>query len=126
MRFATNFLSLDQVTGSFPAREQVSTANQSIKRIWRTALRKAEISYFRIYDLRSTYATRLSAGGVADEWVVQLLRQGNSDVFKKYSQMKLAMKREALEKLNRRANEMTLGAAQAAPADRGFGTVLVQ
>ena len=99
---------------------------KSVKRIWRTALRKAEISYFRIYDLRSTYATRLSAGGVADEWVVQLLRQGNSDVFKKYSQMKLAMKREALEKLNRRANEMTLGAAQAAPADGGFGTVLVQ
>ena len=51
---------------------------------------------------------------------------GNSDVFKKYSQMKLAMKREALEKLNRRANEMTLGAAPAAPSDGGFGTVLVQ
>ena len=30
--------------------------------------------------------------------------------------MKLAMKREALEKLNRRANEMTLGPALAAPA----------
>jgi hypothetical protein len=28
--------------------------------------------------------------------------------------MKLAMKREALEKLNRRANEMTVGLAQAA------------
>ena len=31
-----------------------------------------------LYDLRSTYATRLSAGGVADEWVTQLLRQGDS------------------------------------------------
>jgi hypothetical protein len=38
------------------------------------------------------YATRLSAGGVADEWVTQLLRQGNAKVFKKYSQMKLQMK----------------------------------
>jgi hypothetical protein len=55
--------------------------------------------------LRSTYATRLSAGGVADEWVTQLLRQGDSMVFKKYSQMKLAMKREALQKLNRYASE---------------------
>ena len=64
---------------------------------------------FRIYDLRSTYATRLSAGGVADEWVTQLLRQGDAKVFKKYSQMKLQMKREALEKINRLANEMTLG-----------------
>ena len=29
---------------------------------------------------RSTYATRLSAGGVADEWVTQLLRQGDAKV----------------------------------------------
>jgi len=45
-------------------------------------------------------------GGVADEWVTQMLRQGDAQVFKKYSQMKLQMKREALEKLNRRASEM--------------------
>jgi len=31
----------------------------------------------------------LGAGGVADEWVIQLLRQGDSHIFKKYSQMKL-------------------------------------
>jgi hypothetical protein len=36
-----------------------------------------------------------------------MLRQGDAQVFKKYSQMKLQMKREALEKLNRRANEMS-------------------
>ena len=68
-------------------------------------LRRAGIPYFRIYDLRSTYATRLSAGGVADEWVTQMLRQGDAKVFKKYSQMKLQMKREALQKMNRQANE---------------------
>jgi hypothetical protein len=58
-------------------------------------------------------ATRLSAGGVADEWVTQLLRQGDAKVFKKYSQMKLQMKREALQKLDRRANESTLVLVQA-------------
>jgi len=36
-----------------------------------------------------------------------MLRQGDAQVFKKYSQMKLQMKREALEKLNRRAGEMS-------------------
>jgi integrase len=77
----------------------------SFKKAWEVALRKANVPYFRIYDLRSTYATRLSSGGVADEWVTQLLRQGDSKVFKKYSQMKLAMKREALQKLNRKASE---------------------
>ena len=53
----------------------------------------------------SPYATRLSAGGVADEWVTQLLRQSDAKVFKKYSQMKLGMKREALRRLNRQAGE---------------------
>jgi integrase len=86
-----------------------STGHQgTLKTVWHRTLRRANIPYFRIYDLRSTYATRLSAGGVADEWVTQLLRQGDSHVFKKYSQMKLQMKREALEKLNRQANEMSL------------------
>jgi hypothetical protein len=34
-----------------------------------------------------------------------MFRQGDAKVFKKYSQMKLQMKREALEKINRHANE---------------------
>jgi hypothetical protein len=70
-------------------------------------------------NLRSTYATRLSAEGVADEWVTQLLRQGDSQVFKKYSQMKLAMKREAHEKLDRLANEMPVNQHQS-PENGGF------
>jgi integrase len=73
--------------------------------VWQTTLRRAGVRYFRIYDLRSTYATRLSAGGVADEWVTQMLRQSDAKVFKKYSQMKLQMKREALKQLNRQAGD---------------------
>lgn len=42
---------------------------------------------------------------MADEWVTQMLRQTDAKVFKKYSQMKLQMKREALARLNRDANE---------------------
>ena len=42
-----------------------------------------------------------AAGHLADGWVTQLLRQGDAKVFKKYPQMK----REALQKLNRVANE---------------------
>ena len=57
-------------------------------------------------------ATRLSAGGVADEWVTQLLRQTDAKVFRKYSQMKLQMKREALDKLNREANETNVGSRE--------------
>ena len=91
----------------FPSDENPSGHQKGLKTVWRAVLRRAKVPYFRIYDLRSTYATRLSAGGVADEWVTQLLRRGDAKVFKKYSQMKLQMKREALEKLNRQANEVS-------------------
>jgi integrase len=104
----------------FPSDRNRRGHQTTFKTVWHKTLRRARIPYFRIYDLRSTYATRLSAGGVADEWVTQLLRQGDAQVFKKYSQMKLQMKREALEKLNRRANEMT----PASPAP--MCTVMVQ
>ena len=100
----------------FPSDKNPSGHHKNLKTVWRKTLKRAGIPYFRIYDLRSTYATRLSAGGVADEWVTQLLRQGDAKVFKKYSQMKLQMKREALEKMNRLANEMPLES----------GTALVQ
>jgi integrase len=97
----------------FPSNRYRGQHQTTLKTVWRKTLRRANVPYFRIYDLRSTYATRLSAGGVADEWVTQMLRQSDAQVFKKYSQMKLQMKREALEKLNRRTNEMAPAPASA-------------
>ena len=99
----------------FPSEANQDVPQKSFKTVWRLTLRRAGVGYFRIYDLRSTYATRLSAGGVADEWVTQLLRQGDAKVFKKYSQMKLQMKREALTKLNRQANEVRISSGTAKP-----------
>ena len=111
----------------FPSDGNEDGHQRTFKTVWHAVLRRAGVRYFRIYDLRSTYATRLSAGGVADEWVTQLLRQGDAKVFKKYSQMKLQMKREALAKLNRRANENgpSFGTAQG-QVGPGFDTVLAQ
>jgi hypothetical protein len=75
-------------------------------------------------DLRSTYATRLSAGGVADEWVTQFLRQGDARVFRKYSQMKLQMRREALQKLHRTGERVPEGFGSRGVTNEGFATVL--
>ena len=91
-------------TWVFPCDKSPTGYQKSLRKVWSAVLRRAKVPYFRIYDLRSTYATRLSAGGVADEWVTQLLRQGDAKV-SRYSQMKLQVKREALQKLNRKANE---------------------
>jgi hypothetical protein len=49
-----------------------------------------------------------------------VLRRGDAQVFKNYSLMKLQIKREALEKLNRHANEMPAG------KDAHTATVTVQ
>src|SRR5439155_5829148 len=77
----------------------------SLKKVWGTTLRRVGVPHFSIYELRHTFATRLSAGGVSDHFVTQMLRQGDAQVFKRYSQAKLAMMREALARLDRNANE---------------------
>jgi hypothetical protein len=67
---------------------------------------------------------------LAGEWVTQLLRQGDAKVLKKYSVMKLSMKREALAKLNRRAKDRpgsdigTVGAKMDDAWDRAIRDVL--
>ena len=103
------FRSQQEVAGPgpwlFPSLGNQTGHQTEFKKAWRATLKRAGVPYFRLYDLRSTYATRLSAGGVADEWVTQMLRQTDAQVFKRYSQMKLQMKREALVKLNRKASE---------------------
>jgi integrase len=93
----------------FPSDLNPTVHQVELKTVWQKTLRRTKIPYFRIYDLRSTYSSRLSAGSVAAEWVTQLLRQGDSQVFTRYSQMK----REALEKINRQANEMPLDSGTA-------------
>jgi integrase len=77
----------------------------NVRKVWAATLKKAGVPYFAPYELRHTFATRLSAGGVADHMVTQMLRQSDADVFKLYSQAKLGMMREALAKLDRQANE---------------------
>jgi integrase len=87
----------------------------SLRKIWAKTLRRAEVPYFPIYHLRHTFATRLSAGGVADHFVTQMLRQGDSQVFKRYSQAKLNMMREALTRIDRQANEHGKAFSTASP-----------
>jgi hypothetical protein len=61
----------------FSSDENPTGHQKTLKTVWHATLRRAKAPYFRIYELLSTYATRLSAGGVADEWATHLLRQGD-------------------------------------------------
>lgn len=86
----------------------------NLRKVWAGTLKRAGVPYFALYELRHTFATRLSAGGVADHMVTQMLRQGDADVFKLYSQAKLGMMREALAKLDRKANERRISSTEKA------------
>ena len=91
----------------FPS-QQMGSSKPHITRVtklWDRTLQRAGLPHFSLYELRHTFATRLSAGGVADHFVTQMLRQGDSQVFKRYSHAKLNMMRESLSKLDRQANE---------------------
>jgi len=87
----------------------------TLKTTWRATLKRAGVPYFPLYHLRHTFASRLSAGGVSDHFVTLMLRQGDAQVFKRYSQAKLNMMREALDKLDRNANEHQLDSVTSRP-----------
>ena len=91
----------------FPSPKVVSSKPHITKvgKLWDRTLQRAGLPHFSLYELRHTFATRLSAGGVADHCVTQMLRQGDAAVFKRYSQAKLNMMRESLSKLDRQANK---------------------
>ena len=86
----------------FPSDENPSGHQKTLKTVWHAALRRAKVPYFRIYDLRSTYATRLSAGRrggrVGDSTASAGRRQGVQEV------------------LTDEAADETGGAAEAEPA----------
>jgi integrase len=101
---------IEETPGSeylFPSPKSIATKPYitNVRKGWAATLKKAGVPYFALYELRHTFATRLSAGGVADHMVTQMLRQGDAEAFKLYSQAKLGMMREALTKLDRKANE---------------------
>ena len=77
------------------------TAGQDVEPLGRSAELKQLLVKEQIADLRWTYATRLSAGGVADKWVTQLLRQSDAKVFKKFSdQRQMAVSRASFWQKN--------------------------
>ncbi len=110
---------IDETPGSdflFPTSKRTAQKPYvtNLRKVWAGTLKRAGVPYFALYELRHTFATRLSAGGVADHMVTQMLRQGDADVFKLYSQAKLGMMREALTKLDRTANERGISSTQGA------------
>jgi len=83
----------------FPSPRSPGKPIRSVKRAWRTALAKAGVSYFPIYNLRHVFCTRLS--WVAADAVVQRAMRHSSPETKRHYQLGMVDQvREGIERAN--------------------------
>ena len=86
----------------FPSPQKPGKPIGSVKRAWRTALKKAGVPYFPIYNLRHVFCTRLS--WVAPDAVVQRAMRHSSPETKRHYQLGMVDQvREGIERANERA-----------------------
>ena len=82
----------------FPNRSNPSKPLGSIRKSWSTSLRNAGLAPFPIYSLRATFASRLSASGVPDGFVSQMLGHVGG-LLQTYSKAVDEYRRDAIRKL---------------------------
>lgn len=86
----------------FPSPHRRDKPIQSVRRAWRTALDKAGVSYFPIYNLRHVFCTHLS--WVAPDAVVQRAMRHSSPETKRHYQLGMVDQvREGIEQANKKA-----------------------
>lgn len=86
----------------FPSPRNAGKPMRSVRQAWRTALEKAEVPYFPIYNLRHVFCTRLS--WVAPDAVVQRAMRHSSPETKRHYQLGMVDQvREGIERANERA-----------------------
>jgi integrase len=71
----------------------------SVKKACRTSLKAARIPYFPIYNLRATFASRLSAAGEPDLFVAQMMGHSSASILPTYAKVIDEYRREAIKKL---------------------------
>jgi integrase len=71
---------------------------RAVRKVWASALKNAKIEYFRIYDLRATFASRLSAAGVPDVFVSQMMGHAGG-LLQTYSKAIIQYRHDAIRKL---------------------------
>jgi len=84
----------------FPNLSDPSKPIKSAKKSWLTATDKAGLKPFPIYSLRATFASRLSAAGVPDNFVSQLLGHASGSLLRVYSKATTQFQRDAIRKLD--------------------------
>jgi integrase len=72
---------------------------KDIRHSWKKALTDAGLEYFWVYNLRHSHASRLSAAGVSDLFVAQMIGHSSPGILQKYSKAIDEYRRDAIRKL---------------------------
>ncbi|HYL15263.1 MAG TPA: site-specific integrase [Terriglobales bacterium] len=83
----------------FPNLRTPTRPMRDIRQTWAKALKDAGLQYFWIYNLRHTFASRLSAAGVSDLFVAQMIGHSTPSILQKYSKAIDEYRRDAVRKL---------------------------
>jgi integrase len=71
---------------------------KGVRKTWARALKDAQIGFFPIYNLRATFASRLSAAGVPDVFVSQMMGHARG-LLQTYAKAITEYRRDAIRKL---------------------------
>jgi integrase len=83
----------------FPSLRTPNRPMRDIRYSWEKALKDAALEYFWIYNLRHTFASRLSAAGVSDLFVAQMIGHSTPSILQKYAKAVDEYRRDAVRKL---------------------------
>lgn len=83
----------------FPNLRNPAEHTRDIRKSWAKALKGAGLEYFKVYNLRHSFASRLSAAGVSDLFVAQMIGHSTPSILQKYSKAIDEYRRDAVRKL---------------------------
>ena len=83
----------------FPNPSNPAMHLKGVRKPWTAALKHAKLEYFRIYDLRANFASRLSASGVSDNLLAGVLGHSSPSIVRTYAKVVDQYRKDAIAKL---------------------------
>jgi integrase len=83
----------------FANSQQPKTHLRHVRRAWLDALNAAGLEYFWLYDLRHTFASRLTQAGVSPIFVAQIMGHSSPSILQTYAKAIDEFRRSAISKL---------------------------
>lgn len=91
----------------FPSFENKRHKLQGGRKAWASALKNAGISYFPIYNLRHTFASRMTAVGVSPLTIAELLGHASTQIVSRYVRILDQNKLDAINRLALRVSAVS-------------------